>query len=368
MVVGVLPRSLTNFRGDLIKDLVRAGHKVTAMSAPADEDQIQCIEALGANFRSYPVQQTGLNPLSDVATFFALQKIFSEIKPDIVFTYTIKPNIWGAFAAMMFPTIKLYTLVEGAGFVFQKVNFFRTLIRAVVIILYKSALHNSCKVLFLNQDNKELFIKKRMVLESKTAVIPGIGVSLEHYKFILIPSGDIPVFLLIARLLNEKGIREYVQAAKQVKKAYPDVLFNLLGPSTSHQDGIPLIEVESWNNDGIIQYMGKTLDVRPFIADCHVYVLPSYHEGMPRTVLEAMAMGRPIITTDAPGCRETVEDGRNGYLIPIKNPAALVKAMERFINDPKLAKKMGKESRKIAEYKYDVHKVNKVIMEAMGLS
>jgi glycosyltransferase involved in cell wall biosynthesis len=176
-----------------------------------------------------------------------------------------------------------------------------------------------------------------------------------------------PVFLLIARLIGDKGIREFVQAAQLIQRSYPDCRFLLVGGLDSNPDAISQIELDDWIHNGMVEYLGRLDDVRPAIARASVYVLPSYREGTPRSVLEAMAMGRAIITTDAPGCRETVIDGENGFLVPVKSVDALVDAMTRFIEDPDLAVRMGKRSREIAEEKYDVHKVNAVMLKEMGI-
>jgi len=191
-------------------------------------------------------------------------------------------------------------------------------------------------------------------------------VDTEYYK--PEPFAENLSFLLIARLLKDKGIREYAESATIIKQKYPKISFRLVGWIEDNPASISKKELDLWVKQGIIEYLGKLSDVRPAIAESSVYVLPSYREGTPRTVLEAMAMGRPIITTDAPGCRETVQHGKNGFLVPVKNAPALVNAMEQFIRQPELTEQMGKASRQIAIEKYDVHKVNAVILKTMGLT
>jgi len=181
------------------------------------------------------------------------------------------------------------------------------------------------------------------------------------------PLSNAPKFLLIARLLKDKGIYEYIEAAKLVKSRYPHACFSIVGPPDPSPSGIGLNQLKEYIRQGIIEYHGRTDDVRPFISEANVYVLPSYREGTPRTVLEAMAMGRPIITTDVPGCRETVKSGYNGFLVPVKNATALSEAMVKFVQSPALISQMGAASRKFAEEKYDVHKVNQIILGNMGL-
>jgi glycosyltransferase involved in cell wall biosynthesis len=197
-------------------------------------------------------------------------------------------------------------------------------------------------------------------------VVNGSGVDVGSFAVAPLPAGPVR-FLLIGRLLGDKGVREYAQAAQAVRQQYPNVQFTLVGMIDSNPNSIAQAELDAWVADGRLAFLGSMADVRPAIAASSVYVLPSYREGTPRTVLEAMAMGRPIITTDAPGCRETVVDGDNGFLVPVKSVEALVQAMVRFIQDPALAPRMGARSRQIAEAKYDVHQVNAVMLREMGL-
>jgi len=234
--------------------------------------------------------------------------------------------------------------------------------------MYWVALRNNTKVFFQNPDDQELFTSMNLVSGCEQCVlINGSGVDIEYYRETP-PVTERIVFLLIARLISDKGINEYVEAARRIKQDYPEVVFRLVGPFDSNPSAIPKKKIEKWHDEGVIEYLGKTRDVRPYIAESSVYVLPSYREGTPRTVLEAMSMGRPIITSDAPGCRETVIEGKNGYLVRVKDVDGLVQALERFILNPKLISMMGKESRKIAVKKYDVRKVNATILETMGLA
>ena len=367
VVIGAFAESLVNFRGDLIKSLVAAGHEVSAMAGHSDDATRLRIETLGASFRSYPVQRNGMNPISDLTTFLALRAAFIDLKPDIVLSYTIKPVIWGGMAMRSLgSTAWFYALITGLGLAFQPGGIKQKLITGLVTRLYRWSLIRATKVIFQNQDNRQVFEDRQIVEAERCVVVSGSGVNLDHFGLSPLPQGKV-VFLSIARLLGAKGLREYAQAAKIVRERYPNADFYLVGPEDPSPDNIPLSEVVTWKSSGVLQYFGETKDVRPFIEQSNVYVLPSYYEGMPRTVLEAMAMGRPIITTDVPGCRETVVDGDNGFLVPVKDVDALAAAMEKFILKPELIGKMGKRSRAIAEEKYDVHKVNKVIIQAMGL-
>ncbi|WP_339136095.1 MAG: glycosyltransferase family 4 protein [Candidatus Electrothrix sp. GW3-4] len=367
LIIGAYPPSLVNFRGDFISTLVQSGHQVTAMAAPASQETIIQLQSLGADFRAFPIQRNGLNPWNDFKTFISLYKIFCQEKPDIVFAYTIKPVIFGGFAiSCLNKNVPFYALITGLGYVFEGKNTQRRLLRKIASWLYNLSLRKATRVIFQNYDNQEKFVKKHIVSADKCAVVDGSGVDIKHFQVAQMKAGK-PIFLLIARLLQEKGIREYTRAARKVKERYPDAVFNVLGPEDPSPDGVSITKIQAWHDKGIIQYLGVTDDVRPFLTSCHAYVLPSYHEGMPRSVLEAMATGRPVLTTDTPGCRETVIQGENGFLVPVRNAEALAERMTWFIEHPEEWKRMGKRSREIAEEKFDVQKINKELMAIMGL-
>jgi glycosyltransferase involved in cell wall biosynthesis len=246
-------------------------------------------------------------------------------------------------------------------------------LKNLVIWLYRIALKGNERVFFQNPDDIDAFVSLQIVRPEMVTKTNGSGVNLEHYSVQAETVKDDNLenrvtFLLIARLLVEKGVREYVAAARAIKRKYAEARFMLVGWSfEENPSAISSTQVEAWREEGLVEIFGETNDVRPYIASSSVYVLPSYREGTPRTVLEAMAMGKPIITTDVPGCRETVVDGFNGFLVKVKDKDMLAEAMEKFIVEPELIKTMGAASRRFAEEKYDVHKVNQVINEAMGL-
>jgi len=260
-----------------------------------------------------------------------------------------------------------FALITGLGFNFTgKANRLISLMRVFLKMVYRFSLQKSSKVFFQNPDDKYYFESIKILKQSHpSVVINGSGVNLDHFSVAPLPINI--SFLMVARLLGDKGIREYIYAAKLIKKKHPNINFSLVGWIDEHPDAIKQKDLDDWVNDGIISFLGKLEDVRPAISDCCVYVLPSYREGTPRTVLEAMAMGRPIITTDAPGCRETVINGKNGFLVPVKSIDALVEAMLKFIKNPELCIHMGKKSRLLAEEKYDVNKVNAVMLKEMGI-
>lgn len=365
IIIGGYARSLINFRGDLIEKLVKDGHEVIAM-AP-EEGGAEELRLLGAQYVPIPLQRTGTNLFKDLYTLFYLANIIKKLKTDIVLSYTIKPVIYGSLAARMVGIKEIYSMVTGLGYVFTGTTIKQQILAKLVGFLYQHAIRGNQKVYFQNPDDLALFHEVGILPDARKALlINGSGVGTTKFPYVQPRLGCIS-FLLIARLLWDKGIGEFVAAARLLKQRYPSVSFKIVGPYDNNPNAIKQSDIMGWEFENVIEYLGKTDDVRPYIADASVYVLPSYREGTPRSVLEAMSMGRPIITTNAPGCRETVIDGSNGFLVPIKDSKALAAAMERFIINPELISRMGEKSREIAVEKYDVHKVNYSIMHGMGL-
>lgn len=368
VIIGALAESLLNFRGDLIRSLVASGHTVVAMAGPTDEATCLNIEAMGASFVCYPVQRNGMNPSSDLGTFRSLRRAFAEIKPDVVLAYTIKPVIWGGLAMRSLGTdARFYGMITGLGLAFQRGGFKQKMLTDIVTRLYRWALHKADAVIFQNQDNQQVFIERNIVDARRCVLVNGSGVNVDHFGISPLPTDGV-VFLSIARLLGAKGLREYAAAAEIVKKRYPAAVFNLAGPEDPSPDGIPMAEIRSWQASGAVHYLGAFKDVRPIIESCQVYVLASYHEGMPRTILEAMSMGRPILTTDVSGCNETVVPGENGYLVPKQNSQSLAERMIWFIENRERWERMALSSRRIAEDRFDVHKVNRELTRIMELA
>lgn len=365
-VLGGFALSLLNFRGPLLRALVESGHEVIASAPDVSDDVRLALQALGTTCREVPMQRAGLSPSGDLHTLFSLLQLFREVRPDTLLCYTIKPVIWGLLAARLARVPRRVAMITGLGYAFMDGGGWRQrVILRVVCFLYRRALAGAHVVMFQNPDDRTEFEKRGLLPKSAEVVmINGSGVDTRHYAAAPLPQA--PVFLLMARLLSDKGIREYVGAAKQLRVRYPSAHFLLAGPLDKNPAALSEVELQQWQREGAIEYLGSLRDVRPALARCRIYVLPSYREGTPRSVLEAMSSGRPIITTDAPGCRETVKEGSNGFLVPVRDTDALARAMERFILEPELAGRMGQESRRIAEEKYDVNKVNAVIMRAMG--
>jgi len=369
LLIASFPDSLIKFRGPLLRALVAKGLDVH-VAAPdlADVPDIRTeLEALGITLHEIGLKRTGTNPVADLATVAELWRLMRRIRADYVLGYTIKPVIYGSMAAWLAGVLNRFALVTGLGYAFTgEASGKRGLLRKLIQRLYRFGLAKSRKVFFQNPDDDALFRQLKLLpADIPSCVVNGSGVDVADYA--LAPLPEKPSFLLIARLLGDKGVREYAQAARKVKAEYPDAVFRLVGWIDDNPDAISQQELDEWVNSGTVEFLGKLADVRPAIADCNVYVLPSYREGTPRTVLEAMAMGRPVITTDAPGCRETVTDSDNGFLVPVKAVDDLAAAMIRFIENPKLVAKMGQRSRLVAEKKYDVHRVNEFMLAEMGI-
>ena len=363
--------SLIGFRKPLIVAMLNKGFEVH-VAAPellTNSKVMSELTALGVITHDISMQRTGMNPIADLRALLSLWRLMRRIKPHYFLGYTIKPVIYGTLAAWLARVPKRFALITGLGFAFMgEEDGQRSKVRAVVQGLYRTALKRSHTVFFQNPDDEALFRQLNILNPAtKSCVVNGSGVDVAQFEVAPFSLEKSPRFLLIARLLGDKGVREYVQAALQVKQRYPEAQFDLVGCIDTNPNTITQPELDSWVAAGTVNFLGRLSDVRPAIADCSVYVLPSYREGTPRTVLEAMAMGRAVITTDAPGCRETVVDGDNGFLVPIKDANALAQAMLRFIEKPELMARMGQRSRSIAEEKYDVHKVNAQMLKGMGL-
>ena len=370
-IIGSQAFALWNFRGPLIQEMTKRDLEVYALAPDYDDEIRNKVEQLGAKPVPYRLSRTGLNPFRDVLDFLSLIFALRGIKPNIAFSYTIKPVIYGTLAAWISGVPRRFAMIEGLGYAFtspgEREELKKRVVRTIAQFLYKLALRRATKVFFLNPDDLNEFVQKGIVHSEKAFLLGPIGVDLEAFP--PVPPVTAPItFLLAARLLREKGVREFVEAARRIKAKYPDARFILLGGLDTNPGAISREEVEGWVKEGLIEWPGHVPDVRPYIAQASVFVLPSYYrEGVPRSIQEAMAMARPVITTDAPGCRETVLPGVNGFLVPVRDMNALVSAMERFIKEPELIERMGKESRKIAEERFNVHKINQVLLEAMGV-
>ncbi|PDT46694.1 glycosyltransferase family 1 protein [Sinorhizobium fredii] len=371
-VVASLTASLTIFRLELLKRLAGAGHEVIAFAPDHDARVERALAEIGVRFIRIPMGRTGLNPLEDIRTFWSLRQHFKRLKPDMILPYTMKPIIYAGIAARTLGIKERCFLVTGLGHVFSEANgrsFKALAIRHLCIRLYRLACKRARVVFVYNDADADDIRRYRILPDDLTpTMVPGSGVDLEHFAFARAARGG-PVFLMIARLLRDKGVVEYVEAAKIVRRTFPDARFQLLGHFDSNPTAISRELINKWVSEGILEYLGTTNDVRPYLAACNVFVLPSYYrEGIPRSILEALAVGRPVITTDLPGCRDTVQPGVNGMTVKPFDVVALADAMASFARDPDLADKMGRCSRELAENKFDVHMINRILFAGMGLT
>lgn len=363
LVVGAYSPSLVKFRGPLLSRLVGEGCEVHAAASDMTVDIQNELRKLSIVPHEIPFSRTGLNPISDLKSLFYLWQLLLRLKPDLVLTYTIKPNIWGAFAAHL-TGVQSIALVTGLGYAFAKmsnVSFKHKLTSRVARLFYRCATNLNFRVIFQNPDDQRDFIASGCIADvEKLRLVNGSGVDLNHYRQAQLPAT--PDFLMISRFIEAKGIREYVRAALEVKQTHPLARFRLVGSFDDGPDSIPRSELKEWTEGGV-ECLGASDDVRPHLANCRVFVLPSYREGTPRSVLEAMATGRPILTTNVPGCRETVIDGVNGFLVPVRDHEALAKKMRWMIDNPIECERMGDQSLCLVREKYDVDKVNRKMLE-----
>jgi glycosyltransferase involved in cell wall biosynthesis len=369
-IVASYAPSVVSFRGDLIDCIVKKGHSVVVLSPDHNSQTVSELRMLGASADHYQLSRSGLNPLLEVHTFISLFSAFRRHRPTIVLTSFVKPNIWGILAAWFARIPVRVGMVEGMGYTFTPNSFGRltlkqTCVGRLILLLYRLAFLVAHRVVVLNQDDMK-FLQSSCGLQSHKAVLlRGIGISLSKWK--MKPASLSPLtFTMVARLLREKGVFEFLNAAQMIKRYNPDTRFLLLGGVDESRGSIRLSDLEPWTKSNCVQVLGH-VDVLPWLYRTSVFVLPSYREGLPRSTQEAMALGLPVVTTNVPGCRETVDEGVNGFLVPPRDVMSLYSAMQRFIDDPSLIERMGRASRCLAEARFDVQGANKVILEALGL-
>ena len=356
-------RTVYNFRGDLIRSIIERGYDVLVVG-PNRED-IDKILKLGVKFVEIPMHKNGINPIADLKYLWHLTKVLSSEQADVTLGYTIKPVIYGAIAAKIAGVKSINSMITGAGYLFISESGKAKILKRIGSILYKIGLRCTDHVLFQNKDDLNEFVEHHLVAKDKCYLVNGSGVNMKHFYRTPLPNKI--TFFMLSRVMVSKGICEYLSAAYIVKAKYPDVRFMLLGAIEKLQDSLPANELQPYINKGIIEYFEETADVREYITQCSVFVLPSYREGTPRTVLEAMSMGRAIITSDAPGCRETVKNGKNGFLIEVRNVNSLVQKMIWMIEHSAQLEKMGNNSYLYCKERFEVSKVNIEMHRIMGI-
>lgn len=365
MVLSSFTTSLFWFRIDMMKSFLNAGYQVVAVGDGPEAEWKEKFNDLGIRYRQIPVRRNGTNPIHDLKTLRALYRLLKEEKPDKIFAYQAKTVIYGGMAAALLGIEAFYPMIAGVGSVFLGDGLKRKLVRGILVAEYKLGLRKAPRVFFQNRDDLGVFTSHGILPESKAVMLNGSGVNIAQFSPTALPESV--SFLCISRLIRDKGVCEYLEAAREIHRRHPEVRCVLVGPFDTNPSAIKPEDLQPYIDDGSVEYVGEQKDVYPYLCNCTAYVLPSYHEGTPKTVLEAMASGRPTITTDAPGCRETVADGVNGYLVPVKDVNAIVKAMEKIIADPAKTTEMAKIARQIAEERYDVNKINLKIRQTMRI-
>lgn len=350
-----------NFRRPLLRELIDHGYEVTIL-APEDHT-VQDLQDFGCSFRHLEMSAKGLNPLEGLQLMRQMGKVFREIGPDAILSYTIKNNIFGAFAAKL-QRRHFLPNITGLGTAFLSSG----LLEKVAVMLYKNAFRGLPHIFFQNGDDMNLFVERGLITSQQALLVPGSGIDLDYFAPESWPEQeDETVFLMVSRLLRDKGVFEYVDAARQVRLKHPNTRFQLLGPAVSQNlSAIDVSEVQRWAEEGYIEYLGSAEDVRPYIKAAHCLVLPSYREGAPRTLIEGASMGRPLITTDVPGCRAVVDHGSNGFHCAPQSSCSLVTAVEQFLAlDPGQRLAMGEAGRVKMENEFCHTIVNRAYTETI---
>lgn len=360
--------SVVNFRKKLIEDIIDRGWQVYVLAPDFIDKYRGTLQGIGAVPVDIKMSRTGINPFSDILSLFDLINTLKQISPDITFSYGIKPVIYGLIASKRVGIPNRFAMIAGLGLLYvdgEYASLRRKVLKKLADFMYRFSLKYANKVFFQNFGDIDLFVKKNIVSNDKVTKINGSGVDLDEYELSISENSRI-TFILISRLIKEKGIYEYVEAAKKIKCKYPTVKFIMLGDRDLNPNSVEKSDLKQWIEEGLIEWPGHVDDVRPWLRKASVFVLPTYYrEGIPKSILEAMAMGKPIITTDIPGCREAVKNKENGFLVEPKDVNSLVDAMESYIAEPCKINIMGKKSRKKAEDYFDVSEVNKKIIDVV---
>ena len=350
----------------MMKEFIKRDYIVYALGNEPEEKWKEKFEIEGIRYRQIDVSRNGTNPIRDIKSLISIYNVLKELCPTKIFTYQAKTVIYGGIAASLLGIKEVYTLIAGVGSIFLNDTVKTRLIRNIIIMEYRVALRNSKTIFFQNNDDLLVFQRCKMISDKqRVEMIPGSGVNIDWYS--MMPMPNVFGFLYIGRLIRDKGIYEYLEACRSVKKTYPNIRCLLVGPFDSNPSAFTVLQLQSYIDEGIVEFFGEQDDVRPYFAQCSVFVLPSYREGIPKTVLEAMACGRAIITTDVPGCRDTVDNGIEGWVVPAKDTEALKKAMYDSILNPQAVITMGINCRKKATDVFDVRIVNELICRTMGI-
>ena len=364
-ILMIAPKTDTfvNFRGDLIRDIRKKGYNVTVVVP--ENDCREFFEKNGVKVRLINLDKNSFSLFNTSNYYKNLKKIIEEEKPDKVFSYTIKPVIFGSLAAKKAGVEEIYSLICGLGMLFSSNSLKVRLIRSGVGVLYKRALKCNTRVIFQNIDDVKEFVKRGYVKKEQCRLVNGSGVNLKKFVRNELPSGNLS-FWMVSRVLREKGVMEYLKAASIVKNQYPEVTFRYIGPIDKNKNALSMKAIKPYVEDGTVDYIAKTDNVAKYISKCDVFVLPSYYrEGIPKTLIEATAMGRPILTTNTPGCKETVVEGENGFFVKVKHTDDLAKKMVWMIEHRDELRAMGDKSYKMCLEKFTIEKIDKRMMDIM---
>ena len=368
LVVSSLAKSLVHFRGEFLRSLTSAGYQIVCTAPDFPEEVSRELDDIGAEWVNFPLARAGLDPLTDFRTFLALRRLITERSIDLVFPYNIKPVIYGSLAARSLG-VPVVALITGLGFTFSGASLKARCLRPLTTLLYRTAISPGTGVIFQNPDDQALFLANGLVGEKKPQwLVGGSGVDLQHYPCKTTYSKAPRIkFLLLTRLIEEKGVRLYLEAARALKQRFPAAEFHLVGRVEQTPSAIDEAELKHAHDEGVIVFHGRSDSAHAALELCDVFVLPSfYREGVPRSLIEALSAGLPIITTDTPGCRETVVDSENGVLVPPRDGQALISALEDLLHDPTRIPAMGAASRRLAESQFDVHAVNRTQLDAVS--
>ena len=358
LLICVSSQGVINFRSNLIKSLIEKGNSVSIISF--DDIFKEEIIKMGCSFYVITDNNRSLSPFKILSLKHKYKQIIKKVNPDVVFTFMLKPNIFGVLAARDLKIDSIFSMVEGVGDSFINKGIKWSIIRFFTCFLYKKALKFAKKVFFLNDCDIDDFVNFKLVSKDQCVRINGIGIDLDKFSYREVKSHS--SFLMVARLLKTKGVLEYCECARKVKLKYPNSIFSLLGAEGS----IKIKDIQSYIDDSSIVYLGTTKDVRPFLEDASVLVLPSYREGMPVSIMEAEAIGRLIVTTDVPGCRDTVVNDYNGFIVEKQNVDKLAEKIMYILDNPQIIKKYGINSRIFAEENFDYKKINEKIIEVIS--
>lgn len=351
----------------MLKAFVQAGHEVIACAPNDNADVIleSELQEMGVKYINLKIERTGTNPFKDLMYFFELKKIIKSTKPDVFLSYTIKPNIYGSLAANYAGVTNIYSMMTGAGSILRSNSWKNTLLNIVILPLYRFAFDKNKKIFFLNEDDMNFFLSKRIINYKQQVILGSSGVNLDYFEKSLNKSSM--NFLFVGRLIKDKGIMEFLKAAKLAKEINPNLRFQILGPFDSNPSAISKEELKGWCEKGIVEYLGEAKDVRPYMNDAFAIVLPSYHEGQGRVLIEAMAMGKLAIATDVPGCRQTINHNVDGFLVEVKNSEALANQMISAFDDLEKSQMIAENGYLKVKNQFDVNIVNTILMKNMDL-